>query len=433
MAGDRCPTAEPCRRALRAARPAATTASARVLSFGQDPRWRRAHGRAHPARRRHACSTSRPGPASSPSGCSPAGHRVTGLDQSPDMLAVGAAAVRRPRRARRGVRDASSPSPTPRSTTSRSRTCCATSTIPAATLHRARPRRPPGRHDRARSSSASRAGSGGRSGISTSASASRSPGGSISQGWYDVGRFLGPSIRAFYERWPLERQLELWREAGIADVRARRMSLGGGVVIWGHATHGEAGVLRAAPGRLARLRDAAAPAVHGLAPLLRRRRRLPRGRGLVGPARAHRARLLPRDGHRRARTRRARGPAAADGDPRRPCSSRSRSSRSPRRARSGSPSRSSFSLWILPLIAIGAFLVPAYNLELFGGRFHSDLWFGACVGRVPGRHRLRRRARAPLRAAAVARRGVGDRPLARPAAALDPGAASAADVVAVDR
>ena len=55
----------------------------------------------------------------------------------------------------------------------------------------------------------------------------------ISRGWYEVGRFLGPSIRGFYEEWPLERQLELWREAGITDVRARRMSLGGGVVIWG--------------------------------------------------------------------------------------------------------------------------------------------------------------------------------------------------------
>jgi len=54
-----------------------------------------------------------------------------------------------------------------------------------------------------------------------------------SKGWYDVGRFLGPSIRGFYERWPLERQLELWREAGVTDVRARRMSVGGGVVIWG--------------------------------------------------------------------------------------------------------------------------------------------------------------------------------------------------------
>jgi demethylmenaquinone methyltransferase/2-methoxy-6-polyprenyl-1,4-benzoquinol methylase len=55
----------------------------------------------------------------------------------------------------------------------------------------------------------------------------------ISPGWHEVGRFLGPSIRGFYERYPLERLLALWREAGIEDVRARRLSLGGGVVIWG--------------------------------------------------------------------------------------------------------------------------------------------------------------------------------------------------------
>src|SRR4029079_12434897 len=42
-----------------------------------------------------------------------------------------------------------------------------------------------------------------------------------------------------------------------------------------------------------------------------------------------------------------------------------------------------FSLWILPLIAIGAFLVPAYNLELFGGRFHSNLWFALAWGAFP--------------------------------------------------
>ena len=49
--------------------------------------------------------------------------------------------------------------------------------------------------------------------------------------WLGVGRFLGPSIEDLYRRLPLERQLELWRAAGIRDVRARRLSLGGGVVI----------------------------------------------------------------------------------------------------------------------------------------------------------------------------------------------------------
>jgi demethylmenaquinone methyltransferase/2-methoxy-6-polyprenyl-1,4-benzoquinol methylase len=51
--------------------------------------------------------------------------------------------------------------------------------------------------------------------------------------WWRVGRFLGPSIEELYRRLPLERQLDLWRAAGMRDVRARRMSLGGGVVIAG--------------------------------------------------------------------------------------------------------------------------------------------------------------------------------------------------------
>jgi demethylmenaquinone methyltransferase / 2-methoxy-6-polyprenyl-1,4-benzoquinol methylase len=55
----------------------------------------------------------------------------------------------------------------------------------------------------------------------------------ISRDWYEVGRFLGPNISELYARLPLDRQLELWRAAGIADVSARIMSFGGGVVIWG--------------------------------------------------------------------------------------------------------------------------------------------------------------------------------------------------------
>jgi demethylmenaquinone methyltransferase / 2-methoxy-6-polyprenyl-1,4-benzoquinol methylase len=54
-----------------------------------------------------------------------------------------------------------------------------------------------------------------------------------SRSWYHVGRFLGPSISTFYRRHPLPAQLEMWRAAGIEDVRANVMSLGGGVVIWG--------------------------------------------------------------------------------------------------------------------------------------------------------------------------------------------------------
>jgi len=55
----------------------------------------------------------------------------------------------------------------------------------------------------------------------------------ISPGWHEVGRFLGPSIRGFYERLPLDALVDLWRGAGIADVRYRRLSVGGGVVVWG--------------------------------------------------------------------------------------------------------------------------------------------------------------------------------------------------------
>jgi demethylmenaquinone methyltransferase/2-methoxy-6-polyprenyl-1,4-benzoquinol methylase len=53
-----------------------------------------------------------------------------------------------------------------------------------------------------------------------------------SREWQQVGRFLGPSIRGFYARHPLERVVGYWREAGLEDVRVRRMSLGGGVVMW---------------------------------------------------------------------------------------------------------------------------------------------------------------------------------------------------------
>jgi demethylmenaquinone methyltransferase / 2-methoxy-6-polyprenyl-1,4-benzoquinol methylase len=55
----------------------------------------------------------------------------------------------------------------------------------------------------------------------------------ISPDWLEVGRFLGPSITDFYGRLPLDRQLALWRAAGVEQVQARVMSFGGGVVIWG--------------------------------------------------------------------------------------------------------------------------------------------------------------------------------------------------------
>jgi demethylmenaquinone methyltransferase / 2-methoxy-6-polyprenyl-1,4-benzoquinol methylase len=55
----------------------------------------------------------------------------------------------------------------------------------------------------------------------------------IARGWREVGSFLGPSIRELHNRLPLAKQVELWREAGLEDVRVRRLSLGGGYVVWG--------------------------------------------------------------------------------------------------------------------------------------------------------------------------------------------------------
>jgi demethylmenaquinone methyltransferase/2-methoxy-6-polyprenyl-1,4-benzoquinol methylase len=55
----------------------------------------------------------------------------------------------------------------------------------------------------------------------------------VSRPWFEVGRFLGPSISEFYEHNPLREQLLMWRAAGIEDTQAKLMSLGAAVVIWG--------------------------------------------------------------------------------------------------------------------------------------------------------------------------------------------------------
>jgi demethylmenaquinone methyltransferase/2-methoxy-6-polyprenyl-1,4-benzoquinol methylase len=55
----------------------------------------------------------------------------------------------------------------------------------------------------------------------------------IAHGWREVGSFLGPSIRELHDRLPVAKQVELWREAGLEDVRVSRLSLGGGYVVWG--------------------------------------------------------------------------------------------------------------------------------------------------------------------------------------------------------
>jgi demethylmenaquinone methyltransferase/2-methoxy-6-polyprenyl-1,4-benzoquinol methylase len=51
--------------------------------------------------------------------------------------------------------------------------------------------------------------------------------------WWRVGRFLGPNISGHYRRYPVDWTVRAWEKAGFADVGTRRMSLGGGLVMWG--------------------------------------------------------------------------------------------------------------------------------------------------------------------------------------------------------
>jgi demethylmenaquinone methyltransferase/2-methoxy-6-polyprenyl-1,4-benzoquinol methylase len=57
-------------------------------------------------------------------------------------------------------------------------------------------------------------------------------GAAVSPAWRHTGRFLGPSVSAFYERYPLAEQIRWWQAAGLRHVRSRVMSLGAGIVIW---------------------------------------------------------------------------------------------------------------------------------------------------------------------------------------------------------
>jgi len=54
----------------------------------------------------------------------------------------------------------------------------------------------------------------------------------VSPAWRYTGRFLGPSISGFYDRYPLPEQVRWWQAAGLRHVRTRVMSLGAGIVFW---------------------------------------------------------------------------------------------------------------------------------------------------------------------------------------------------------
>ncbi len=54
------------------------------------------------------------------------------------------------------------------------------------------------------------------------------------KGWFRVGRFLGPSIDEFTDRYPPDALASVWERAGFAGVTIDRISLGGGLVLSGH-------------------------------------------------------------------------------------------------------------------------------------------------------------------------------------------------------
>ncbi len=56
--------------------------------------------------------------------------------------------------------------------------------------------------------------------------------------WFEVGRFLGPSISRHYRSYPVAWTEQAWRNAGFTDVGVALKSLGGGMVMWGTRSGG---------------------------------------------------------------------------------------------------------------------------------------------------------------------------------------------------
>jgi demethylmenaquinone methyltransferase / 2-methoxy-6-polyprenyl-1,4-benzoquinol methylase len=55
----------------------------------------------------------------------------------------------------------------------------------------------------------------------------------MSRGWGRAMRFLAGNIPGFYRRHPLGELVKMYRDAGLDDVRVRRLTFGAAVVIWG--------------------------------------------------------------------------------------------------------------------------------------------------------------------------------------------------------
>ena len=199
------------------------------------------------------------------------------------------------------------------------------------------------------------------------------------------GRRSGRSTRRSRER----DLLALWRAAGIDDVRARRLSLGGGLVVWGRRGDGpEPAPVRAPPSTPCAPAAGATASRCSTSPTPRGTCRTP-----SSAAASPRASTGPSSRSRCSPSRSRWGSAHT----------RSTSSTAGRSARRSPPDLVGLAalasvaaaaaigivvaldrtLWILPLVALGAALVPVYNLELLGGRAHTDLGFALAWGAFP--------------------------------------------------
>ena len=158
-------------------------------------------------------------------------------------------------------------------------------------------------------------------------------------------------------------------------------------MIWGRrrvSADAAARVLRARAGRLARLRHAPAPAVHALAPQLRRDRRGARAaRWHAGRLRRALAAFFLAVGIGAHALDELQRPPARHADPGTACSSGSPPSSIAAAVAIGIVGAIAFDLWLLAVRRGRGVLVCAYNLELFGGRLHTDVWFALAWGAFP--------------------------------------------------
>ena len=202
----------------------------------------------------------------------------------------------------------------------------------------------------------------------------------ISPSWAEVGGFLSDSITASGASGRSNHCSRPGALPASKDVGYRRLSFGGHRHLG--STHDAGLVVCATDRRLARLRNAAPCPVHALALELRRHRR------------GDRADLAPgRLGWTLAAFALALGIGAHALDELR---GRPLATRIPDVVLWGLAAVSiglaigigvaaaiAWWPWLAAFVAFGGFIVVAYNLELFGGAFHSDLWFAIAWGSFP--------------------------------------------------